>query len=330
MPPSWEPLCKCMQLYCEPFFTAVSNWVSYEDEAIMLNRIQLVEAASFIFHIYSAKTENFEFDIVWENDTVPLLPAVPPSAGYEYKPGGDQQAYLAASKNQPKETFLKAGVFFQDNLLKAMAGWNVDLLSKSNLTTRKSIIAAVEKLMRLPEGAGVARFVHAQQDVDQPWLRPDLADFPPDGPAALSERGMGLYSFLVESKHKVDFQPSPEPKQMKKMKAKKVEEAEWQEDNDGVMWTTKHKDVGTKVAAYFPPLVKHTDLVPHSGHMDDPRKELGQVRSKLFKGEITHFARPSANSKMDQLYHVMWEDGDEQVGLYLVLYILYAYISCMY
>jgi hypothetical protein len=46
------------------------------------------------------------------------------------------------------------------------------------------------------------------------------------------------------------------------------------------------------------------------------------VRSKLFKGEITHFARPSANSKMDQLYHVMWEDGDEQVGLSCIIYLV--------
>jgi hypothetical protein len=36
------------------------------------------------------------------------------------------------------------------------------------------------------------------------------------------------------------------------------------------------------------------------------------VQSKLFKGAVTNFARPSANFKMDQLYHVMWEDGDEQ------------------
>jgi hypothetical protein len=57
MPPSWVPMCHCMQNYCEPYFTAVSRWRKYEDEAVFINRIQLVEAASYILSTYSTKAD---------------------------------------------------------------------------------------------------------------------------------------------------------------------------------------------------------------------------------------------------------------------------------
>ncbi len=45
MAPTWIPLCTTMQIYCEPYFTAVERWRNYSNHQLLTNRISLIEIA---------------------------------------------------------------------------------------------------------------------------------------------------------------------------------------------------------------------------------------------------------------------------------------------
>jgi hypothetical protein len=46
MAPSWIPLMRTMQRYCEAYFTAVERWRNYDDLELIKNRILLIETVS--------------------------------------------------------------------------------------------------------------------------------------------------------------------------------------------------------------------------------------------------------------------------------------------
>eukprot|EP01039_Chlorochromonas_danica_P014780 gene14780-17292_t len=156
--PTWTPMCKCMQVYCEPFFVAVSRWRPCGSEEIMRNRLALCETAFEIMNEDSQAPQNMEFDVACEEEAE-LEPEVMPSAGKDYIFGGDRVAYESARKLIPEDLFNRVGIFFQQNLLKGMAGNGDSYLATCNDFNRKSIIAAIEKLFRIPTKAGKAHFV---------------------------------------------------------------------------------------------------------------------------------------------------------------------------
>ena len=323
MAPNWIPLCRSMQLYCEPFFASINNWRAYEDEALIHNRLECVETACQIFHMFSQNPELHKFELLCENE-VPLLPEVPPTAGRDYKVGGDQIAFSAAMTTQPKVLFHKAGVFFQDNLLKGIAGWSPEVLAGANIETRATIINAVEKLFRLPEEAGLARFAFTQHSNSSSYVKRVQKDYPT---VVLSHKGELFYRY-IEASRKPGFDFDIDEKALNEGKMvvavekhaknnnsknkRKVEEDEWEADADGVMWTRKHHSVGSKVAAHFPPLEPQTHLVPTYHDASSAVGGNGST-SKLFRGTVTKYAPPSVAGLTDQLYHIRWEDGDEQV-----------------
>lgn len=149
-----------MQRHCEPYFCSVERWRKYEDDLLVLNRLQLIETACKIFKDFGNKPETYHFDLVAENDEEALEIEYSPSAGINFIEGGDKQAFEAARKIVPSNVFVKAGLHFQNHLLKALAGWTEMILKDSNLQTRKTVIACVEKLFRLSEKAGKARFIY--------------------------------------------------------------------------------------------------------------------------------------------------------------------------
>lgn len=325
MAPSWIPLCRSMQVYCEPYFASINNWRAYESEALLHNRLELVETVCQIFHTYSQNPELYKFELVCQHE-VPLLDEVQPTAGKDYRVGGDQIAFQTAMTTQPKLLFQKGGVFFQDNLLKGIAGWSPEVLAGANIETRATIIAAVEKLFRIPEEAGVARFVYTHHPNTTAYVKLVQKDLPT---VKLSMKGDQFYKYIVASrKPGFDFDADdsrggalPEAAMVvavengKKKRQRQAEEKEdeWEADADGVMWTRKHHSVGSKVAAHFPPLEPQSNLVPL--HNDQPAVAVPPgVTSKLFKGKVTKYAPPSAPGLTDQLYHIRWEDGDEQVS----------------
>src|SRR6185503_20881370 len=119
-----------------------------------INRLALVESSCDLFKQYSEKPGSFTFDIVCTNNEAPLLPEVIPTTGIHFVIGGDVIVYNALQAKYPQNYFSKAGVYFQSYLLKAIAGWNATVLASSNQESRKSLIACVEKLLRLPYEAG--------------------------------------------------------------------------------------------------------------------------------------------------------------------------------
>ena len=76
--------------------------------------------------------------------------------------------------------------------------------------------------------------------------------------------------------------------------AGKMEEAAEEE----IVWTTDHPSIGTKVAGLF----------------KDDAASKGKRKSKsvVFTGTVTKFADETAPNERDELYHIVWDDGDEE------------------
>eukprot|EP01035_Chromulina_nebulosa_P027332 gene27332-35928_t len=343
----WLPICRAMQRYCEPYFSCLLGWIAYRGclsstsekisrEDLIRNRIQLVEALCLIFKDYSANPDVYEFDIVCENE-VPLNPEVIPIDGKNYVEKGDMDAFNNAKRFITDKTlFNKAGVYFQNNLLKALAGWNADILKTSNKESRKSITNAVEKLFRIPQEAGRAKIVFRQISdasssgtveteivtiqvplpVEQPFkdfeLQPlckeasaliDLIltrdpkdfnrSFPPISPPQSRAKAANTTIKASSASTKIKTAKKILDKASKTVDNKKNQ---FDEETDEIPWTEIHDSVGTAVAAYFPP----------------PKKPEEYLTSQIFKGSITKYAPESFLDANDHLYHIVWEDGDEQ------------------
>ena len=67
-------------------------------------------------------------------------------------------------------------------------------------------------------------------------------------------------------------------------------------EEEVIVWHPYHWSIGKKVAAYF-----------EAGRGTRKRK-----RMKLFVGEVVKYAKPSQPCKRDELYHIMWEDNDNE------------------
>ncbi len=57
-----------------------------------------------------------------------------------------------------------------------------------------------------------------------------------------------------------------------------------------VIWSTDHKAIGIKVAKHFGP----------------------ECRENLHRGVVTKFAKPSVPTGNDHMYHILFEDLDEE------------------
>jgi hypothetical protein len=80
--------------------------------------------------------------------------------------------------------------------------------------------------------------------------------------------------------------------------------------DEEVQWVTNHPSINMKVAAYFtfdaPP------SLPSSSPSSSRSRSKRTTIEKLFTGYISRYALPTSSSKQDQLYHVIWEDEDEE------------------
>jgi hypothetical protein len=275
-PPDWIPARHAMQKYCEPYFIAVEKWRNYDSLELVQNRIQMIETALKILSELSQQNEKYRFDLVFENSHVQLLDEVIPSPGKEFVEGGDLvalQAVQASYQNIAPQIFQRVGVFFQGNLLKPIAGWSDSVLKTSNHDTRNSAICALEKLFRVPESGGMVHFVYIVSDSSNG--NQDSQKYLNYPTSPLSESGKEFFDFLAQV-HKRKFQISPVIHQTN--------------NSTREMWVTEHESIGKAVASYF--------------------KLNG--KQQLFKGKITKYLPPSKPNENDQLYHVDWEDGDEQ------------------
>ena len=76
------------------------------------------------------------------------------------------------------------------------------------------------------------------------------------------------------------------------------EEREDEANNKNVEegWLVEHPSIGTKVAGIF----------------QKSSKRLKNKTSAVFFGEVTKFLSESGEGERDELYHILWEDGDEE------------------
>jgi hypothetical protein len=311
-----------MQVYCEPFFSALENWRNSKEEGILHNRFRVVETIGEIFMNFSQNPVTHQFELVCQNESIQLLPEVYPTAGKVYKVDGDQTAFTAMAAKIDKTIFQRGGVFFQDNLLKGIAGYSEEKLKQSNLETRSTIIALVDKLLRIAEEAGDVHIYctkphgHTTETIEIPLVE-------------LSTKVSSFFQYLVELRQggtgvSLPDKPAKNVRngahtgstaaagKRKRTREEDDEEAEWVADNDGILWTRVHPSIGTQVAAHFPPLEVVQDLVPQHDHVPSDITRLGNTVGKLFRGKVTRYAKPSQPGMRDQLYHIRWEDGDEQ------------------
>jgi hypothetical protein len=315
-----------MQFYCEPYFSSIERW-RHGDHLLLANRIGTIDTAEKIFQEYSQNGETFEFDLVYDHPEVPLLDEVIPTPGKTFSFGGDQTSFAAARSLVPEKIFNRCGLFFQNMLLKPMSGNSDAYLESANNETRKTIIAAIEKLFRLPENAGKCRFVF--RNLSENGGQGKFRNYPA---SALSEAAKSFIEYLLEqtkleepnkkrkqpasamggsSNKPTQSNPNKKPRLSKPKKAANDdEEAELEslngqetaEDGDGEPleevdnWVTTHPSVGNEVAAHFPVADETT----------------GKMKKALFKGKVTQYAPASSARAKDQLYHVEWEDGDQQ------------------
>eukprot|EP01035_Chromulina_nebulosa_P020130 gene20130-26137_t len=294
------------------------------------------------------------------DNEVELLPEVLPSAGVEFVLGNDKLAFHAAKDMIPAEIFKNGGWFFQNNLLKGIAGFDDTSLSNSNKVTRDSTIKLLEKLFRLPESAGFVRISYYRSlDPTVTLLElPELNELAEklfnqlttftENIAITAVPGSNItkdeYISIVKSTKKDSSIKLPKQttklisntssntkrstrdsnsvkddkvvKQDKDKKGKKTNKV-----IDIIPWTKNNESVGLKVASYFynlEDLDKLTDYQivrlpdPNTPVPKNNKRPVKLPRKDLFIGTVTKYAPASGPDENDSLYHVEWEDGDEQ------------------
>ena len=90
---------------------------------------------------------------------------------------------------------------------------------------------------------------------------------------------------------------SKTPTKKLKKEIKELEEVGEEEGEDDPVWTMHHHSVGKRVAQHF--------VAPGSGRA-------GKQSFEVYGGTVAVYAPPSAPRAKDQLYHIVWDDADEQ------------------
>ena len=153
---TWKPIQDAMVAYCEKFFHSVNQWRSYESDVVLENRILLVATLCKIFHEDVLSKSVIEYKLESDSDySDSLLSEYIPQAS------NDIEAFQIVKQivSYDYKIFRSVGFYFQENLLKALAGWSPEMLSKSNINTRENLINCALLLFRLPESAGIIRII---------------------------------------------------------------------------------------------------------------------------------------------------------------------------
>lgn len=296
--PTWVPLRAGMQQYCEPYYAAIHAWRKY-DHKIVLNRIQLLVAIAGILDDFSQARDHHEVKLSYEYQGSVLLPEKVPTAGVEYLNGGDLIAFEVSKALVPAAIFKKCGAIFQGLLLFPIAGHSEALLATANRSTRASALRALATLLRLPEEAGLGKLTVHKHGLDDEGM--DYVC-----PTGLLDRAAAFAAFLRDSadagylQHQQMTNKRPRP-------SRAVGQEEKAKDAI-IPWTKMHKSVGTKVAAYF---TVGPAVVSSSSTSSSTSTSEGLQR-KLFHGTIVSYAPPSSSKVRDQLYHIVWDEDDDE------------------
>lgn len=150
----WVAIQSSMTSYCEKYFNAVNIWRSYSSEKLLENRVLIVATLCKLLHedILNENEIEYKLDTETKINDSDFLPE------YDSKATNDVEAFHEAKQifSYDQKLFKSVGFYFQENLLKAMAGWSPEMLQKSNHKTRENLINLALLLFRLPESAGLA------------------------------------------------------------------------------------------------------------------------------------------------------------------------------
>lgn len=277
-------MCKAMQAHCEPFYGAVRNWLKYEDRRIMKNRIQMLLCASSLYKSYGSNKvdDTYAYDIISENTEYELLPEIIPVAGKQYVEGGDAQSYAKLKAETSQMLFIKVGIYFQTHVLKALAGWNAEILLSSNLETRASITRCLEMLYRIPEKAGKLHFTAQRVKSFTGYVetQPTVVDL-----VEVTGDHLAFYEFLVSYQNQITREIESATKSIAPHPSGKVKFTK-----DGRAWVVDNEFVGVSIARYFP--TECDDVV-------------------LFTGRVTRYLPESTVGRGNQLYHVIFDEDYE-------------------
>lgn len=133
-----------MARYCEPYFQALTRWKDYKERDLIENRLQAVCTLHEILSTWIFKPEVYRFSITSDLDSS-LLPETIPEAGLDFKEGDDRKAFLSAKKLIHEKLFQSGGWYFQNNLLKSLAG-KIDWSSKQFISTCCHIVLCIENV----------------------------------------------------------------------------------------------------------------------------------------------------------------------------------------
>ena len=155
----WLEIRKAVQLSSDSFFAAVKSWKEHSDVHLMKNRLQLCEAIHELLLEYTIHDTSFMFSLFTSNgkpvDAALLLPEVQPYLGSEYVQNGDLLTFSRIEESMDKEGFKLSGLFFQNILLRGIAGFDVRTMREANAENRMSLLSALQLILRLPESIGL-------------------------------------------------------------------------------------------------------------------------------------------------------------------------------
>ena len=155
----WVEIRKAVQLSSDSFFAAVKSWKEYSDVHLIKNRLQLCEAIHELLHEYTIHDASFAFNLFTSNgkpvDAALLLPEVQPYLGNEFVQNGDFLTFSRIEESMDKEGFKLSGLFFQNILLRGIAGFDVRTMREANAENRISLLSTLQLILRLPESIGL-------------------------------------------------------------------------------------------------------------------------------------------------------------------------------
>ena len=339
---------QAMHSFCEPYFHAINRWMKYDSESLFRNRIQVIAAIVEVIN----DSPSSVIEIEAENPAVPLLPVVIPSGGSTYNNGFDQLAYQEARKLVNENVFQIAGLYFQHKVLRGVlvgqesksrqtATHALELLLRlpqeagnarvnvKSISDDGNVEARLFPLLDLKDDN---KQVYDSLLCLMPQFNPEgmqsnpvstqesSSDIPKKFSTPTKEMGDGSdtsngkqktvqSSSLNESNKRSRSKSSNEVPASKekgsKSSTKKVKKAKVEEVVEDIIWTDDHAHVTnrTRVAKLFP--------VPAEKSSPGRGKKKSEVM-KAFFGTVVKYAAPTKVDSGDQLYHIVWDDEDEE------------------
>lgn len=160
MAPVWQEIRQALQVYAEPYFTALERWRQYKSHELIENRLQMLETVCSLFTQFASDQSSYTFQVVSLSSNKmcdDLFEEVIPTFGRELVAEGDRKVYELLRSTIPWLQFKLGGLYFQEQLLFLIAGVNKRTLTASNVQNRRAILEVLSTVLRIPERFAVVR-----------------------------------------------------------------------------------------------------------------------------------------------------------------------------